>query len=88
MVVRSWIDQAACRGRSDVNWDSDLLLEQHREICSRCPVSEDCLTTALSHRLELDVGIWAATTPRDRRALRQTGRVWKQTAIAYGDSRV
>ena len=88
MVVRQWIERALCRGRSDVDWDGDRVLEQHRSICLRCSVYDDCLSTALSHGRELDVGIWAATAPRDRHVMRQTGRVWRQTAIEYRDSYV
>ena len=38
------------------------------KICRRCPAQADCLTWAIQTRQEH--GIWAATTPRQRRTIR------------------
>jgi WhiB family redox-sensing transcriptional regulator len=43
-------------------------IEEARALCAACPVREMCLAWAVA-RPELD-GIWAATTPPERRRLR------------------
>lgn len=40
-----------------------------RLACDMCPVSSECLEWALRHE---DHGVWANTTPADRRRLRRT----------------
>ncbi len=37
-------------------------------ICRRCPVVDDCLAFALEHQ---EVGVWGATTERQRREMRR-----------------
>ncbi|MEU7151199.1 WhiB family transcriptional regulator [Streptomyces sp. NPDC045456] len=39
--------------------------------CSGCPVVTDCLKWALAHKELTPTGVWAATTARQRTALRQ-----------------
>ncbi len=42
-----------------------------KKACRACPVAEGCLKWALANPDLTRVGVWAATTPRDRTALRQ-----------------
>jgi len=44
-----------------------VLTLQAKEICHGCPVKVECYDFAMEHRL---VGIWGATTGRERRCLR------------------
>jgi len=37
------------------------------DICSKCPVFEDCLSHALKYE---DYGYWAGTSPKDRQKMR------------------
>jgi WhiB family redox-sensing transcriptional regulator len=72
----SWHEQAACRGRTDVNWfptcDSPGgVTREHRAniavakaICAGCQVRDDCLQDAL--RLPFAAGVWGATTEHER----------------------
>jgi len=46
-------------------------LEQARKACSSCPIARDCLRWALVNKPVTKVGIWAATTPSQRTALRK-----------------
>jgi len=73
----AWADQGACRGE-----DQDLFFPQPRKdggidpadvarvrpICQACPVFTACHAWAVEHESE---GIWAATSPKDRRRLRK-----------------
>lgn len=72
----AWADDGACKGE-----DQDLFfppvppenitalhVAAVRPICQACPVFTSCHTHAV--RRESD-GIWAATSPRDRRRLRK-----------------
>jgi len=70
----TWRDQAACVGadprlftdpRPDTNDTRHAI--QH---CHACPVRQACLTTALAHHPDADVGIWGGTTPEARRTMR------------------
>lgn len=70
----AWADLGACRGE-----DQDLFYPVNgagfavdaarvRPICQACPVFASCHAWAVEHETE---GIWAATTPKDRRRLRK-----------------
>ena len=63
-----WRDRAACFTAWDV-WFSDDPQDQAlaTTTCGLCPVRRQCLTTALAQGEEH--GIWAGTTPQDRRLL-------------------
>lgn len=70
----TWIGQAACReepSRRFVDPADDAEVRAALSVCQRCPVREPCLDTALSHRVEADVGIWGGTTPGQRRQIRR-----------------
>lgn len=71
----SWYDQAACAGRTDIDWFPEFRgdrsgewrsnLARAREVCDACPVSAECITAA---RLDPNTaGIWAGTTESQRR---------------------
>jgi WhiB family redox-sensing transcriptional regulator len=79
---RTWLSQAACRDEPsnrfiDPTDDGDL--PAALTTCQRCPVREPCLHTALSHRVETDVGIWGGTTEAQRREIRR-GRLQPEVA--------
>ncbi len=68
---------AACRDRgSDFFFPANCVqLEAARRFCAGCPVSEECLTTALADPSLL--GVWAGTSARERRyLLSQEGLGW------------
>jgi WhiB family redox-sensing transcriptional regulator len=69
-VDQAWRQSAACRDlQSDLFFpDRGGELRRTREICAGCPVWDDCLEYALGMSVEL--GIWARTSPRQRRAVR------------------
>lgn len=49
-----------------------VLVRRAQEFCSRCEVRAECLDYAMAHAVE--DGIWAGTTPKDRRRLRKQRR--------------
>jgi WhiB family redox-sensing transcriptional regulator len=66
-------------------------IEQAKRMCAACPIAASCLKWALTHPAETRVGVWAATTARERTRLRQrlAGRLgtgWV-TVIADRDQR-
>jgi hypothetical protein len=74
-----WQRDAACRDTDpDLFFpasddDTAVIVARHKiavaPICSACPVAVDCLRWALD--TGQDHGLWAATTPTDRRAIRR-----------------
>ena len=80
---RTWLGRAACRDEpSDRFIDStdDGDVRAALTTCQHCPVREPCLHTALSHRVEVDVGIWGGTTEAQRREIRR-GRLQREVAL-------
>jgi WhiB family transcriptional regulator, redox-sensing transcriptional regulator len=76
----SWQEKAACRG---ANTDMFFLEEDQtkinqkklvatRELCGGCLVSKECLDFALDNYIHF--GIWAGTTPLQRKAMRRERR--------------
>jgi WhiB family transcriptional regulator, redox-sensing transcriptional regulator len=70
-----WQTAAACAGTdprlfTDPRTDTDDT-DRAIAICRRCVVCRPCLAEALDHPADVDVGIWGATTPEDRRTLRR-----------------
>jgi hypothetical protein len=75
----SWQTRAACRDADPELFfpptDDDTSLIAARQkmavapVCQACPVATDCLRWALD--TGQDHGLWAATTPTDRRAIRR-----------------
>ncbi len=75
-----WATEAACRGLEPELFMSALDnrtartdLEAAAAVCRTCPVHVDCLDYALGAGRDL-LGVWAGTTPGQRRRLRQTVR--------------
>lgn len=71
----AWRDQAACT-RADPRLFTDPRPgtdDTRRAVahCHACPVRQECLTTALAHHPDADVGIWGGTTAQARRTLRR-----------------
>lgn len=66
-----WQDSAACLGQDVEYWvpDHPHHITRPREECAACPVRDDCLIHALTRPERY--GIWASTTPDDRRILRR-----------------
>ena len=71
-----WRARAAC-----IDTDPRMFTDPHPdtddtaraiERCHGCAVRQPCLTEALTHPAATDVGIWGATTPEQRRAMRAT----------------
>lgn len=54
-------------------WFSDSALEQAEaaDRCRACPIRSQCLAYALDHPKDTEWGVWAATTPRQRRSMRR-----------------
>lgn len=69
-----WMARAAC-----LNADTEVFFpdtgeppDRAKRICARCPVVQECLDWALALPADT-VGIWGATTVRERQTLRQMG---------------
>lgn len=78
-----WAVDAACRGyRTDLWFPVDdggrtvepVVIDR----CTACPVRTDCLDYALRNDVD---GIWAATTPAERRRLRKLHRITARPVI-------
>jgi WhiB family redox-sensing transcriptional regulator len=69
-----WMDDAACRGRTDVEFFPEVgyngKAPKALALCNNCPVKDDCLDFALENNIEH--GIWGGTNPRQRKQLRRT----------------
>lgn len=67
-----WTRHAACAGTDTELWFSDhpaiAKLNEAKAICRRCPVLNDCTTYIQAHPQD---GIWAGTTPGERRRARR-----------------
>ena len=74
-----WQTRAACRDTDPELFfpptedDTSSVVARHllavRPVCQSCPVATECLRWALD--TGQDFGLWAATTPTDRRAIRR-----------------
>jgi WhiB family transcriptional regulator, redox-sensing transcriptional regulator len=57
MAATSWMTQAGCLGRTDLDWfDLDCGLDAAIAVCHTCPVITDCLNYAIKH--DLTDGVW------------------------------
>ena len=74
----SWRDEAACVGRSDLEWFPSATgpggvtaayranLAACRAVCASCAVRAECLTSAVANQ---EAGIWGGLTARGRKSL-------------------
>ena len=75
MAVRTWWDDALCKGTDIAIWyPTGIAGEGHlavpaitAEYCAACPVFADCRSWALRHE---QYGVWAATSMRQRNRMR------------------
>ena len=73
----AWKREAACRGLGVVESQAIFFpapgesINEARAICSRCPVSRECLHFALSNGC---IGVWGGTTDNERRRIRRLAR--------------
>ncbi|HJT02100.1 MAG TPA: WhiB family transcriptional regulator [Pseudonocardiaceae bacterium] len=75
-----WRARAACRGRSDIEWQGDGRGWEHeaKAVCAGCPVRARCLQDAIENR---EFGVWGGTTETERDRLRRgepARSAWKQ----------
>lgn len=82
MARESWREEAACRGLLPALFypERGEDASSARDVCRTCPVAEECLTDALVEGERW--GIWAGTTPSERRVLRP---VWRRSDGAGRD---
>jgi WhiB family redox-sensing transcriptional regulator len=69
LVVRpGWMRDGLCREYPDIDFffERGESTAPAKAICSRCPVSGQCLAYALEQGPHLQ-GVWAGTSPRERR---------------------
>jgi WhiB family redox-sensing transcriptional regulator len=67
----SWAVRAACVDHPALPWSEARVTDEMRAICGACPVKAACLAEALAAP---DVrGVWAGTTPAERKRLRPAG---------------
>jgi WhiB family redox-sensing transcriptional regulator len=61
-----WFDKAVCKGmdRKIFFPKNPAGLKKAKEICSRCPVSSDCLNFAVQESIAF--GVWGGTSERER----------------------
>ncbi len=78
----SWQSEARCR-----TYDPNLFFSpgsrserKAKEVCSRCPVAEQCLAFAVDSRI--DFGVWGGLSSRERHRLRR--RRGLAAALAVG----
>ncbi|MDP4501023.1 WhiB family transcriptional regulator [Nonomuraea turcica] len=74
--VERWQDRAACRDADPEQFfpvseaADSLAVQAAKQICRSCPVLENCADWVTAN--PQDHGIWAGTTPRERRDIRRT----------------
>ena len=83
----SWRDEAACRGRDDLNWFGEVTYQTGR-LCWNCPVRPECLFEALQREDKCDPGIWGGTTELERRRIRRDRTALKQVWVELGEAAV
>ena len=79
-----WSDDGACREYDPELWfphPGDRVTATHaKAICKGCPVLETCLAEALAR--PSTVGVWGATTDKDRELMRRRNRAKSRRANA------
>ena len=71
----SWMDDAACRGRRDVDFFPEIgyngKAPKAVAVCKTCPVQKDCLEFAVENNI--DHGIWGGMSPQQRKQYLRNG---------------
>lgn len=74
----AWMARGAC-----VGMDADLFFPERgastaaaKAVCFRCPVREQCLAYGFTQRF----GIWGGMSERERRRIRRSRRLARETA--------
>lgn len=64
-----WYELAECRGAPQELFfpERGESTKPAKEMCTRCPVSVECLAWALDHREKF--GVWGGTSERERRRM-------------------
>lgn len=64
----------AARGaiRSADNHRITLAIKEAKQICSQCPVTEECFAFAMQNSDAFQFGVWGGTTAPERRHLART----------------
>lgn len=67
---RPWWADALCREHPELAWFPGLgqSTAPAKDVCGRCLVRDECLAAAVE--FDEPAGVWAATSPADRRRLR------------------
>ena len=70
----AWMAEAACRGTETASFfpSRGEPTAEAREMCGRCPVAGPCLAYAVAEELD---GVWAGTSKRERRLMRQNANM-------------
>lgn len=76
----AFVEEAACRGagpdlfflEEDQKSENHIKLAEARTVCFHCKVQKECLDFAVENNIKS--GIWAGTTPLQRKALRREYR--------------
>ena len=69
--AQSWRKRAACAHYANMfDWYTDFPSIPQLEICSNCPVMQQCRDEALAGNDEQYVGIYGGLTDQDRRDVR------------------
>ena len=71
----SWMDAALCAGSKHADaWfaTTDKDSAHAAEVCSRCPVREQCLDYAIECGIE--EGVWGGLGPKERRSIARKRR--------------
>lgn len=73
----SWWLEAGCRDQpSEIFFpERGEVPFEARAICDVCPVHDECLTFALDFPEGTLLGVWAGTSPKQRRNMRRKRRV-------------
>ncbi len=70
-----WMADGLCRHQPPSTFfpSDGVGVEVAKRICEECPVREDCLEYALTHRI--DHGVWGASSERQRRRILKSRRL-------------
>lgn len=88
-LENAWVDEAACKGHTDVMYDGDLDIA--RSYCEVCPVRRTCASQVMREEegitLAFRFGVRAYMTPEQRHSIEKRGglRGRDPIAVVHGD---